>query len=670
MQAEPADFDTIVAEAQRHRRDGKPAEAAEAYRRALALRPDFAEMHNNLGAVLLELGQADEAQAELERAVALKPDLFLAHTTLANLFATRGDTRRARSHFDRAVMAGPNFAPARYGLGVLLGGQGQLDAAREQFEQVVALRPDHAAAYYNLGWIAQSQGNLQRAQKNYEQAIAIAPNYADAHNNLGNVLRAQGRLDEAVTRFERAVQLDPKQFHALNNLGCIAQERHDLKQAMERFRQALAIAPNYADAHNNLANVLQGLDRREEATAHYERAVKLEPNSAEAHNNLGTVLADFGRIDEARACFEKALALRPDYVEAHYHRAELKRFTPEDPDLAALRQLARGMRLRPEKERLYLHFALGKALEDAGDYERSMKHYVRGNTLQRRRVRYNEPLHARKRRRAAEIFDAGLLERLAGAGDPSTAPIFIVGMPRSGSTLVEQILASHPDVYAAGELPNLDRLLRSQPDATGQEIPFPEYVPQLDAETLSRLGQAYVASLPAEAQGKARVTDKMPANYLHIGLIRLILPGAKIVHTVRNPVDTCLSCFSRLFGTNQPFSYDLGELGRHYRMYQDLMNHWRKVLPPEAILDVEYEALVNDFEAQARRLLAFCGLEWNDRCLEFHRTQRTVVTWSNVQVRQPLYRNSLGRGQRYGALLNPLLEALGLPTVSDPQPTP
>ena len=231
-------------------------------------------------------------------------------------------------------------------------------------------------------------------------------------------------------------------------------------------------------------------------------------------------------------------------------------------------------------------------------------------------------------------------------------------MPRSGSTLVEQILASHPQVQAAGELCNLDHVVQAVSTTTGRRVPFPAWISQINPDGLRRLGQAYLESLPTPPVGKTRIIDKVPSNFLYVGFIRLILPHARIIHTVRDPVDTCVSCFSRMFGDGQAFSYDLAELGRYYCWYQELMTHWRSVLPAGAVLDVAYEDVVDHLEEQARRMIDYCGLPWDDRCLSFHQTSRPIATASNVQVRQPLYRGSLARWRRYQTDLQPLLAEL------------
>ena len=292
--------------------------------------------------------------------------------------------------------------------------------------------------------------------------------------------------------------------------------------------------------------------------------------------------------------------------------------------------------------------------------DRAFEHLLQGNALKRREVDYNEAAHQRTFQAIAEAVRRQPARSLCAArAIPRRLPIFIVGMPRSGSTLVEQILASHPQVHAAGELKNLDRVVqRRVRRGTAGRFLFRRASAALDADGLRRLGQAYLASLPPLADGKTRITDKAPSNFFHVGLIRLILPNARIIHTMRDPVDTCVSCFSRLFTHGQAFSYDLAELGRYYRWYHELMDHWRSVLPAGAMLDVSYEDVVDNLEEQARRLIDYCGLPWDDRCLSFHETSRPIATASNVQVRQPLYRSSLARWRRYEAYLEPLLAEL------------
>jgi len=461
-------------------------------------------------------------------------------------------------------------------------------------------------------------GRIDDAILLYERALFLKPDHADAHNNLGVALAATGRFDDAAAHYERA----------------------------------LVLKPDHADAHSNLGIVRLRQGRIDEAMACQKTALNLHRDHPVAHHELGNILKALGNFDDAMERYGRAIAARPGYAEAHYNRSEIKTFRQGDPDLVALEKLA-GKDDLPAAERLFIHFALAKALDDTGDYARAFEHLRKGNDLKRRQIKYDEASFARLFERIAAVFDASLLDRFQGEGAHSAAPIFVLGMPRSGSSLIEQILAAHPQIHAAGELNALDAAIRT----ASQPTQFPEWVPALNGDTARRLAQSYLAGLPALAEGKVRTVDKMPGNFLSIGLIHMVLPNARIIHTTRDPVDTCLSCYSKIFPA-QNFSYDLAELGRHYRRYDQLMAHWRSVLPPGAMLDVVYEDVVNDLEGQARRLIDYCGLPWDDRCVSFHKASRPVMTHSAVQVRKPLFRSSLQRWRNYEASLAPLLNQL------------
>jgi len=311
-------------------------------------------------------------------------------------------------------------------------------------------------------------------------------------------------------------------------------------------------------------------------------------------------------------------------------------------------------------DRLRLDYALGKAYADFRDHSSAFKHWASGASAKRSQLAYDENAAFAFFEAIERVFTTELVQAKSGWGDPSQAPIFILGMPRSGSSLVEQILASHPAVYGAGELRTFNDVVLSVRDPDGAAIPYPDFVPALDPASSKLLGSRYVSMLRALAPTTGeRVTDKMPANYFFVGLIHLLLPNATIIHTIRNAVDTCFSCFSTLFVRDQNHTYDLGEIGRYYKRYERLMAHWRRVLPPGRFLDVNYEELVEDLDGQARRLLEYCGLPWDERCLEFHRTERPIWTASTMQVRQPIYKSSIGRARAYEAFLAPLIASLG-----------
>ena len=423
-------------------------------------------------------------------------------------------------------------------------------------------------------------------------------------------------------------------------------------------RKALEIDPDYPEPNHKLATALQQQGRHEEAIRHYQRAVAKAPGFAEAHNNLGVVLTELGRLDEARATPEKAVALNPKRPGTYQNLFDVKKATADDPHFLALQALAQDLATMPADWRPAFHFTMGKALADMGDHERSFRHYLEGNALKRQQVEYDEPQIMNRMRATRSFFTAEFIRSWRGSGHPSRLPIFIVGMPRSGSTLIEQILAAHPKVFAAGERLELRDTLN---DFLGGPVPnmtYPERFLAITEQELHDLGEVYLRRLRAatidgpEAARQAtaefeRITDKLPLNFGVLGVINLVLPNACIIHSCRDPIDTCLSCFSTLFSADQPFAWDLGELGRYYRTYYSLMEHWRRVLSPGVVLDVQYEALVADFEPQARRIVAHCGLEWDDACLAFEKAPRAVRTASSLDGLGPdLTDGPAGRANR------------------------
>ena len=637
---------------------GRLDHAIAQYRKALALAPDYAEAHNNLGVMLYRLGRLDEAATAYRRALVLVPGDADTHLNLGNVLFRQGLLDPAAAHYRQAVTLRTDHAEAHLNLGVTLIHQGRLQEAGAAILRALALDPHNPDGHQNLGVALGRLGRTDEAEACYRRALALKPDHPDAQMNLGVALVEADRLDEAVVWFRRALALNPDNARAQMNLGNALVKRGEPEEALVCYRHAVALRPDEAEARYNLGVVLLELDQTEEAVTQYELALAIRPCDPGTLNNLGVALFRLGRHDAAAACYRQALTLRPDYVEAQYNQTEVKTFRSGDPELAVLETLAAGGDQRPAGEAAYLHFALGKALEDAGDYPRAFEHFLKGNAARRSLLQYDEAATRDQFRRLAAVFDAGLFERCRGGGDPSPVPVFIVGMPRSGSTLVEQILASHPGIHGGGELSELAGVARSGPDPDQAPTPFPDYLRSLEPEALGRLGRANLARLPAPPAGQIRITDKMPNNFMLIGLIRLILPEARIIHTLRDPIDTCVSCFSKLFIKEQDFSFDLAETGRYYRWYHELMAHWRAVLPPGSLFEIRYEELVEDMESQARRLIDHCGLPWDDRCLAFHQNRRAIRTASAVQVRQPLFRSSVGRWRRYQSGLQPLLTEL------------
>jgi len=443
-------------------------------------------------------------------------------------------------------------------------------------------------------------------------------------------------------------------------------------EALDLCRKAVALEPENFGAQSNLGNVLAGLGQTQGAEAAYGRALGLNPTSVPVLSNLALLKAETGDPEAASALYRRVLEIDPTEAETYHDLSLLKKFKPGAPgdaaDIAAMEKLRASPSLPPEGA-MFLDFALAKALDDAGDYDRAFGHMAAANRAKRKTLKYDPAADEAITERIIDVFDAAFVAGQAGVGSADGRPVFIIGMPRSGTTLVEQILASHSGVRAKGEVnyfrdavfgfTSADQGKKAgvkEMSASGQD--FPEGVRDIGDDGFKRLGEGYMRLLGGNAPKALRITDKVPRNFFFAGLIALALPNARIIHCRRNPVDTCLSCYQIHFPEGQEFSYGLGELGRYYRLYARLMDHWRSVLGAR-IFDIDYEDLVADPEPMMRRLLEFTGLDWEDGCLDFHKSARQVRTASSHQVRRPVYKSAIERWRNYQARLSPLLEALG-----------
>ena len=505
--------------------------------------------------------------------------------------------------------------------------QGQFHAAERLLSPALWAQPGNPLLWFLAGAISRALHRQDKAEECWRKAIVLAPTFAEAHHDLAVVLQESNRIAEAI--------------------------------ALYRVALAHAQAPRQPQILNNLGSALAKQGQVEESLQCFDRAVEQNPAYAKAHHNRGRALANLGRFEEAHRALHTAITHAPPLERPRFYRtlAFLKKFSPGDPDLPEMETLAANIEALPANEQMELNFALGKAYGDIGERERSFARFLAGSKLKRARTAYDEAGVLEKLRRIETAYTPALLAARRGSGHGGAGPVFILGMPRSGSSLVEQVLASHPQVHGAGECEEFRLLAEAVPRA-GNSPQLPDGIAELPDADLRQLGQDYWKRMQARAPGAACITDKTLINFQLAGLIHLALPDAKIIHTRRDPVDTCLSCFSHIFNGDHPYSYDLAELGRYWRAYDRLMAHWRSALPAGVMLEVQYEDMVEDLPGQTRRLLDHCGLEWNDACLQFHKTQRPVYTASVIQVREPIFRSSVQKWRAYEHLLQPLLQAL------------
>lgn len=517
-----------------------------------------------------------------------------------------------------------------------------------------------AISLCRLGNELHRQSKHSEALAAYERSIALKPRYPAAINNRGVVLLALRQPAKALASFEKAINLQPAFAEALYNRANALRELKRIPEALAAYARAIAVRPNYPEAFNNRANALQEAGRPAEAIESYDKALALRPSYTDALENKAILLAEFGYADAARELLETVLGVEPRRARAHFHLVRMKRMTRDDPQLEILESLERDPTTVGERQAVDINFALGKAYDDIGDYERAFARFAEGNALKRAGIAYDEAKTLAHLRRLSTAYSADAMNALRGFGNSTAAPIFIFGMPRSGSSLIEQILSRHPDVAACGEVDAFEEAAAGALDADGRPLALPEAVSRLPPEQVQRIARRYLQKIAVHDQAGKRTTDKKPSNFLFSGLIHLALPNARLIHTRRDPIDTCWSCFSQRFSESGglPSAYDLGELGRYYCAYNSLMAHWRRVLPKGAMLTVDYEDVVADIEGQTRQILGHCGLEWNDDCLTFQNSHRHVRTASAEQVHRPLYKNAVGRGRSYERFLAPLTIAL------------
>jgi tetratricopeptide (TPR) repeat protein len=602
-----------------------------------------------LGGVFAQAGQMDDALIANQNAVRLDPKDAEAHSNLGATLKYLGRLEHAEASYRQAIALKPDFAAAHYNLGNSLKDLGRLEEAEASYRQAIALKPDYAAAHYNLGIALQELGRLEEAEASYRQAIALKPDFAEVHYNLGNSLKDLGRLEEAEAGYRQAIELKPDYAEAYNNSGTILKELGRLEEAEASYRQAITIKPDYVDAHFNLGIILKELGRLEEAEASYRQAITIKPDYAEAYNNSGTILQELGRLEEAEASYRQAIALKPDFTEAHQQLSLIKNFTKEDEQFVQMQKLCLDQTLTDE-QRCYLSFALGKASEDLNQIGRSFKYYSEGNAFRKKLLAYNI-------RQDIELFDQlkksypsidkNSLKNCNLSNEPR--PIFILGMPRSGTTLVEQIISSHSAVTGAGELPDVNRF--GDPIARGMS--------KSDTEILINFRERYLKKLQKLSNGNPIVTDKMPLNFRYIGLICSAFPDAKIVHVTRNSAATCWGIYKQYFTTKSlGYCYDLDDLIAYYGLYQELMQFWGERYG-DRIYNLNYETLTINQEDETRKLLQYLGIEWEEACLTPQDNKRSVATASNVQIRQKIYKGSSQKWQKFEPFLNGALSHLG-----------
>jgi tetratricopeptide (TPR) repeat protein len=531
--------------------------------------------------------------------------------------------------------------------------QGLLARAEQLYRLILIKYPACHRAAEGVALAAFLQNKMADAIQFMQQASEIAPQIVLYRRNLGELLCRVGQFEAAILSHRIAISKEPDlaENHFLLALAYNNSRQFDL--AIEHYRIALTHDPNYGLAWNNLGASLESSGDKHHAKAAYTTAIRLNPNHAEALNNLGAIYSEEGLIEEARSHFAAAIAAKPDFIEAHYNLSLIKTYQVNDPHLVFLETLAQSITTCSTQVRINYYFALGKALDDTQQYARAFQAYVEGNRLHSLQKPWNNTKLVDLVKQTPNIFTLSFLT-CPKATKETRCPIFIIGMPRAGTTLIEQILSSHENIYGAGELSILDEVIQQACQKAG--MPFNTWVTQLTDNDFILLGKKYLDLTWELAKDKDFIVDKMPSNCFYIGMIYRMLPTAKIIHAMRDPMDSCFSCFTHLFKQSMLFAYDLQTLGHYYLLYAEVMQHWRDVLPTGTLFEVSYEQMVAEHEKLSKRLLAYIGLPWDPNCLNFYKNERVVKTASLMQVRKPIYKTSIARWKYFAEQLQPLLQ--------------
>ena len=597
---------------------------------------------------MLNTGRYGELECKARELLVQYPDSGIFWKALGVSLCNQGkDSLQA---CERAAFLLPDDFEVHSNLGTALLNLGRIDEAVASYRRALAIKPDDAVAHSNLGNAFRILGRLEDAVGSCRRAVGIKPDFAVAHSNLGIALKELGQFEDAVNSCRRALEINPNLAEAYNNLGNSLRDlgRGRLEEAVASYRSAIAIKPRFAEAYNNLGIVLRLQGRMAEAEASCRRALEINPTLSAAVASLGELHADAGRFSAAEDLFRRAISVEPRLHQAWAAIPHLRKMTAGDAAWLAEAERIIAQPL-PHRHEIDLRFAIGKYFDDVGEFEKAFMAYERANEIMKAR---RDPFDRQKMTRSVDsvvkFYDGEWIGRARHNSNAAARPVLIVGMPRSGTTLVEQILASHPSVYGAGELTYWH-------DASAA---FESSVHGGDPGTriVGTLAEDYLRLLEGLSPDSLRVVDKMPTNFMHLGLIHAALPNARIIHLQRNPIDTCLSIYFQHFELAHSYANDLDDLAHFYGQYVRIMQHWRSALPGDAVLDLSYEALIDDQEASSRKLLEFVGLSWDPRCIEFHRHGSAVTTTaSKWQVRQKISTSSVGRWRNYEKFIAPLL---------------
>lgn len=624
----------------------------------LKINPNITEAHSALAYIYTVSKQHAKATSELKLALKANPKHAQTQFNLANSLYEQQLYDDALPYYKAAFALDPNFVDAHINCGIVYRMLKDYDAAIACLHQALNLDKKSARAFHVLGMVCLDIEDYDRALHYLESACGLAPGNADFRVSFASVLEKAFLDVEAGFEYHRACELDPNYLDAFNLYGNYLLKNHRHDEALECVKHAEQLAPTNLDVTEQLGLIYMGMSHTDAALEKFNDVLLAEPQRLSALQGKARVYQELGNSDKGFDVCDTIIAINNNLPNGYLLKSRMKKSKLGDGLTENLLRILEQNGLNEEILQT-THFALGKIYDDQNNYSEAFKHYALANIIKNKSLNFSAKTDEERFSKLIEVFDLDLFKNLQSLGVKSSMPVVIVGMPRSGTTLTEQIISSHPDAIGAGEVVFWSRTPTAMPLRLATDTPYPDCVNELNTDQAKDIAAMYEATLYKIAGtdvSPTYITDKMPHNFLYVGLIALLFPHVKIIHTMRNPIDTCLSIYFQNFNQGHPYASDLTNLGFHYKQYQRIMKHWHSVLPGR-ILDVKYEDTIADPEFWSRKLIAHIGLEWDDACLAPHKLERSVKTASHWQVRQPIYKTSVQRWKNYEEFLEPLIEA-------------
>jgi tetratricopeptide (TPR) repeat protein len=625
----------------------------------LNINPNVTEAQASLAYIYAATKQHAKATEQLKLLLNAKPNHAQTHHNLANSLYEQKLYDEAVKHYEAALKIDPELVEAYIHCGIAYRMTQRYDNAILHLRHALDLDKANARAFHVLGMIYADIEDYVHSVYCLECATGLAPEVAEYRLSLANILEKTGLDFEAGLEYHSACETDPNYLDSFTLYSNFLKNHHRYDEALECAKHADNLAPQNLDVIGQLGHIYLGMNDTDAALVKFNAALQIESKSINALLGKGQVYQELGNTAAGIEVCEKIIAIDNSLPDGYLLKGRMSKSKPGDDLADELLKFTHKKDLNADIQH-HIHFALGKIFDEQNSYVKAFEHYAIGNELKNKTLHYNPDADEAKFSKLIEVFNTDLLAKSQRLGIESKLPVVIVGMPRSGTTLTEQIISSHPNVIGAGEVNFWSRSPTAMPLRLNTDTPYPDCVVEMTTEQAKDIAGMYEATLQKIAGTSSKpkhITDKMPHNFLNVGLIALLFPNIKIIHTKRNPIDTCLSIFFQNFNKAHPYAFNLSNLGFHYKQYERIMRHWHEVLPGR-ILDINYEDTIADPEFWSRKLIDHIGLEWDDACLAPHKLERTVKTASHWQVRQPIYKTSVQRWKNYEEFLGPLIEAL------------